>query len=186
MKVKDIIKKQTTVMALAVVLVVIAALGVSYAVFFDVETNSSNQVITAGTLKLTMTNASALALTEPISDAEGLKSSAFTYTVKNTDSNLPTAYKVYIYADSTNAIDLSNIKISVDGTTVKTLNSLTSATCTDESNNTFTCYQIASGNVNANASDTSKSVRVWISEEATEMENKNLSLYLHISGEVKE
>lgn len=186
MKVKDIIKKQTTVIALAVVLVVVAALGVSYAVFFDVKTNKNNQVITAGTLKLTMTNANALELTTPMDDADGLKTAAFTYTVKNTDSNLPASYKVYVYADSSNAIDLANIRVSLDGTTVKSLTSLPTGTCTDESNNSYTCYQIDTNDLNASESATSKNVRVWISEDSAEMTDKNLSLYLHINGEVKE
>ena len=54
MKIKDIIKKQTTIIAIAVILVTITVIGVSYAIFFDVKTNSRDQVITAGTLKLTV------------------------------------------------------------------------------------------------------------------------------------
>ena len=60
MKVKDIIKRQTTMVAMAVILVVITAIGVSYSVFFDVEKNQSNQTITAGIFKLTVTGNSKL------------------------------------------------------------------------------------------------------------------------------
>ena len=45
MKIKDIIKKQTTIIAIAVILVTITVIGISYAIFFDVKTNSKDQVI---------------------------------------------------------------------------------------------------------------------------------------------
>ena len=42
MKIKDIIKKQTTIIAIAVILITIAVIGVSYAIFFDVSSVSYN------------------------------------------------------------------------------------------------------------------------------------------------
>ena len=81
MKVKDIIKKQTTVIAIAVALVAISVIGVSYAIFFDVKKNTDNQIITAGTLKLTVTGVSALNVSEPVDQTTGLKSTPVSYTV---------------------------------------------------------------------------------------------------------
>ena len=100
MNVKDIIKKQTTVIAIAVCLVTLAALGVSYALFFDIK-EGSNQVITAGTLKLTIGSADGngeannpmTTLSEPMSNDEGLKSPAVNYTLKN-EGNLPASYNL--------------------------------------------------------------------------------------------
>ena len=54
MKIKDIIKKQTTIIAIAVVLVIITVIGVSYAIFFNVNRNTTDQVITAGNLSVTI------------------------------------------------------------------------------------------------------------------------------------
>ena len=186
MKVKDIIKKQTTIVAIAVIAIVITAIGVSYAIFFDVKT-SSTQVITAGTLEITLGNTNALELDEPMSNEAGLASSAFSYTISNT-GNLPASYNVYIYADTTNAVDLSTVNIALNGsTTVQTLSSLTSSSCTVDSK-TYTCYSIGSGSIVAGATDSStKYVRVWINEDATgDLTNSVLSLNLHVTTAVNE
>lgn len=187
MKVKNIIKKQTTIVALAVCLVVLAAIGVSYAIFFDVKANSSNQVITAGTLKLTMTNVAALSLSEPVSTSSGLASTPFSYTVQNTDSNLPATYTIYIYANSANTVALNSVNLSLDGSTATKLTSLTSSTCTDDSG-TYTCYKLSSGSVAAGASETTKNIYVWIDESSLteEISDASLSLYLQIVSEVNE
>ena len=101
MRVKDIIKKQTTIIAIAVVLVAMTAMGASYAIFFDIQKNKDDQVITAGTLKVTISGVSALENPEVLDDTGGAASRAITYTVENkegsTNSNLPNAYTMYIY-----------------------------------------------------------------------------------------
>ena len=79
MKIKDIIKKQTTIIAIAVILVTITVIGISYAIFFDVSRNTQDQVITAGNLSVTV-SATKVSLSEPMSTAEGLASTPITYT----------------------------------------------------------------------------------------------------------
>ncbi len=194
MKIKDIIKKQTTVIAIAVILVVVAAIGLSYSVFFAVKKNSSNQVITAGTLQLTVADISALTLSSPITNTEGLTSRAVSYTVKNTNSNLPAAYTIYIYADSSNTLDVSKIKVSLDGnasagSTFKALNSIASETITlKDGTTTRTGYKIGSGTIAAGGSEATKYIRVWVDEDliTDELVNKKVSLYLHIVSVVQE
>lgn len=189
MKIKDIIKKQTTIIAIAVILVTITVIGISYAIFFDVKTNSKDQVITAGTLKLTVADVNALTLKEPMSTADGLKSSPVSYTVRNTDSNLPATYSLYVYAGSGNNIPLSSIKISTDGnaTSGSTSKTLTSIQETIVEGGT-TYYRIDTGNLNAGASGTTKYIRIWIDEElaADEISNGKLNLQLYVVSEVQE
>lgn len=189
MKVKDIIKKQTTVVAIAVVLVAITVIGVSYAIFFDVKTNSENQVITAGTLKLTISDITALSLNNPIGTSTGLASSPVSYTVKNTDSNLPAAYSIYIYANSNNTIEPSKIKVSLDGdgTSGKTALVLSSITDTFTENGT-TYYKINSGNLAAGASGTTNYIRLWVDEDliADDISSVTVSLNMYIVSEVQE
>lgn len=189
MKIKDIIKKQTTIIAIAVILVTITVIGISYAIFFDVKTNSKDQVITAGTLKLTVADVNALTLKEPMSTADGLKSSPVSYTVRNTDSNLPATYSLYVYAGSGNSIPLSSIKISTDGnaTSGSTSKTLTSIQETIVEGGT-TYYRIDTGNLNAGASGTTKYIRIWIDEElvADEISNGKLNLQLYVVSEVQE
>ena len=158
MKIKDIIKKQTTLIAIAVILVTIAVIGVSYAIFFNVNRNTDDQVITAGNLELTVTGLTALTLKEPMTTSEGLASSPASYTVENTDSNLPATYSLYIYAGEGNTIDLSTIRISTDGdgTSGSTSTILTSIADTLVEDGT-TYYRIDTGDLGAGASsDTSK------------------------------
>ncbi len=189
MKVKDIIKKQTTIIAIAVVLVAVAAISVSYAVFFDVKSNGENQVITAGTLKLTLSNFNALDLSTPMSTENGEKSAGVTYTVQNTNSNLPATYSIYIYADSANTLDTGYIKIKIDGQDTKVLNTIQDDnSLTTEEKNGKTYYKIDSGTVEAGKSLASKNLKVWIDEDliTDELEGKKVDLKLYIVSEVDE
>lgn len=189
MKVKDIIKKQTTVIAIAVALVAITVIGVSYAIFFDVKKNTDNQIITAGTLKLTVTGVSALNVSEPVDNTTGLKSAPVSYTVKNTDSNLPATYNIYIYANTENTMDISKIKISTDGndSAGSTANALSGITPTFTENGK-TYFQIDSGTLAAGASGSTKYVRVWIDEDSIsdEITDKKVDLSMYIVSEVQE
>ena len=185
MKIKDIIKKQTTIIAIAVILVTIAVIGVSYAIFFNVNKNTDDQVITAGNLELTVSGISALKLTEPMTTAEGLASNPIRYTVVNTASNLPASYTLYIYAGSGNNIPLSSIKVSTDGSSSTVLSSLTPTI----SEGSTTYYQIDTGSLAAAASSTTtKTLRIWIDEDlvADEINNGNLNLQLYVVSEVDE
>ena len=189
MKIKDIIKKQTTLIAIAVVLVTITVIGISYAIFFDVKTNTEDQKITAGTLELTVTGINALTLSEPMTTAEGLASSPVSYTVVNTDSNLPAAYSLYVYAIGGNNIPLSSIRISTDGdaTSGSTSTVLSSISDTLVENGT-TYYRIDTGSLNAGVTGTTKYLRIWIDEDlvADEINNGNLDLQLYVVSEVQE
>ncbi len=184
MKIKDIIKKQTTIIAIAVVLVTITVIGISYAIFFDVKKNTEDQKITAGTLELTVSGINALKLSEPMSTADGLASTPVSYTVVNTDSNLPAAYSLYIYAGNGNTISLSSIKISTDGSSSSVLSSISDTLV----ENGTTYYRIDSGTLAAGTSGTTKNLRIWIDEDlvADEINNGNLNLQLYVVSEVQE
>ncbi len=186
MKVMDIIKKQTTLIALAVVVVAVAAIGISYAVFFEVKTGDT-QVVTAGTLKFEVAGISALTLSSPVTTATGLKSTAVSYTVKNT-GNLPATYSIYVYADSTNKLDVSKIKYSTDGTTSKLLNSLTTSNITLEDGTSVVGYKLATTTVNAGENGTTNTLRIWVDEDllTTDVTNTKVSLGLSFVSEVNE
>lgn len=182
MKIKDIIKKQTTVIAIAVVLVVITVIGVSYAIFFNVNKNTTDQVITAGNLKVTI-SATKVNLTEPMTTEQGLASTPITYTPSNTSSNLPATYSIYIYAGPDNSIDLSTIKVSTDGSSSDVLTTL--PTDTDPGTG---YYRLTTGTVPAGGTGTSGSIRIWIDEDliADEITGQVLDLQLQIVAEVNE
>ncbi len=192
MKISDIIKKQTTIIVLAVLVVTITAIGVSYSVFFDVKSNKNNQVVTAGTLKVSLTNVNTLKPTEPLSTGEGLKMTPLSYTVSNpqASSSLPATYKLYIGASSNNNVDLSKIKISNEGDATtgqnaKLLNSLTKITSIDGVSGTF--YEVGSGKVAVGATEPTKYLRIWVDEEnAPAMVNQKIQLELYIVSVVDE
>lgn len=186
MKVMDIIKKQTTLFAIAVVVVAVAAIGISYAVFFEVKTGDT-QVITAGNLKFEVSGVNALTLNAPVTTATGLKSTAINYTVQNT-GNLPATYSIYIYADATSKIGIDKIKLSTDGTNAKLLNSLASSNITLEDGTSVTGYKLTDSTLNAGASGSANSLRIWVDEDllTTDLSNVQVSLGLCIVSEVQE
>lgn len=182
MKIKNIIKKQTTVIAIAVILITITVIGVSYSVFFDVKKNSQNQVITAGDLEMTL-NAESLNITEAISTADGLALAGINYTPKNT-GNLNATYSLYIYASDANTVDLKYVKYSLDGKTSAVITSITD-TITE---NGKTYYKVDSGTLEANASGSAKNIKVWIDSEIAPdtINGKNIDLSFYIVSEVQE
>ena len=190
MKIKDIIKKQTTIIAIAVILVTIAVIGVSYALFFSVNKNTEDQVITAGNLALTVSGLTAGKISDTMSETEGLASNPITYTVENTNSNLPAVYSLYVYGGleegdkPANTIPLESIMFSTDGTTAKKLVDQESV----QTDNNQTAYLIDSGTIAAGRTDPSKSLRIWIDESllSSEIEGGNLNLQLYIVSEVNE
>ena len=190
MKIKDIIKKQTTIIAIAVILVTIAVIGVSYALFFSVNKNTEDQVITAGNLALTVSGLTAGKISDTMSEAEGLASSPITYTVENTSSNLPASYSLYVYGGlkkgdkPANTIPLESIMFSTDGTTAKKLVDQDSV----QTDNNQTAYLIDSGTIAAGSTDPSKSLRIWIDESllSSEIDAGDLNLQLYIVSEVDE
>lgn len=182
MKVKDIIKKQTTIIALAVIVVTVAVIGISYSVFFDVKTNSQNQVITAGNLKMEIT-AQAVTISEAISTSDGLAQSGITFTPKNT-GDIDANYSLYIGANSDNVIDLNFVKYSLDGTTSNILTSITDTL----SENGSTYYKIDSGVVTANSTGTQKNIKIWVDDElATDaIDGQAVGLDFYVVSEVNE
>ena len=190
MKIKDIIKKQTTIIAIAVILVTIAVIGVSYALFFSVNKNTEDQVITAGNLALTVSGLTAGQISDTMSETEGLASNPITYTVENTSSNLPASYSLYVYGGLeeenklANTIPLESIMFSTDGTTAKKLVDQDSV----QTDNNQTAYLIDSGTIAARSTDPSKSLRIWIDESllSSEIDAGDLNLQLYIVSEVDE
>ena len=188
MNIKNIIKKQTTVIAIAVVLVAVTAIGVSYSLFFDVKGSDKNQVVTAGTLNVTFNNKDSISQikADVLTDSEGLASTPISYTINNS-GNLPATYKLYIVLGSDSAVAANNIRLSLDGDTTKgiTAKTLTELTSASDTGISGTVYQVESSTVEANKSLPTKYLRVWVKESDSAINGK-LQLSLHIVSEVNE
>lgn len=100
---KSIIKKQSFVIGICVICLAIIITGTSYALFFQVNTNTENQVIETGTLSVTYGSQSQMITqTElrPMTDTEALESSTVSSTIfiENTGT-LPATYVLKIGED---------------------------------------------------------------------------------------
>ncbi len=202
MNIANIIKKQTTIIAIVVVLLITLAVGVSYALFYNVKTGETQTVI-AGTLKVTFeangAKDNAFNNKEPMSETEGLETTSITYTPTNT-GNLPASYKIYLVLLSDNTVNAANIKFSVDGdqtkgSTATILSSKNSIIVSDSDSkiNNQTAYEIDSGTISAPTSGnsqagTTKYLRVWIDEDSfpDTTDEAQLNLSILVVNEVNE
>jgi len=186
MNYKAMIKKQTMVILVAVICLTIATVGASYALFFQVETNSNNQVVTAGSLDVSYTSgSSSIAATElvPMSDEEALSSDTMTGTIYvENKGTLPADYEVALGNDldsfnnktdkleSDELLSHEYLRVAVykDGEIVvepTTLNTLTKSEHDDE------LYKLFSGTLDTTGTGHSTMtivIKVWIAENAPE------------------
>ena len=116
---KNIFQRETKLATYIIVCCTILVLGISYAVFFQVNQNSNNQVVEAGDLTFTyqdgnqITSSSKSSCFEPMSDDEaGLFSSncAYQFSVQNTGS-LMGSYTLTLTANSANTAPADQVKV---------------------------------------------------------------------------
>lgn len=186
MNYKAIIKRQSTVIVLAVICLTVVTISASYALFFQVETNSNNQIVTAGTLDVEYgSGSSSIGATEliPMSDDEALSSYTMTGTIYvENNGTLPAIYEVDLGndAESFNARsnkadgdkllshDYLRIAAYLNGTMVvepTTLSSLSSSL------NTEGFYKLFDGTLNTTGTGESTMtivIKVWLDESAPE------------------
>lgn len=203
MNYKAIIKRQSTVIAVAVICLTLATIGASYALFFQVETNSNNQVVTAGTLGVSYGSGSSGITTtklEPMSDDEALLTSTMTGTIYvENKGSLPAIYEVSIGNDieSFNAKEnksetdklLSHeylrIAAYLDGEMVVEPTTLSTLTASE---NTTDFYKLFDGTLDVTGTGNSTMtivIKVWLDEEAPEsIINDFVYLKMNITSEV--
>ncbi len=186
MNYKAMIKKQSTIILIAVICLTIATIGVSYALFFQVETNSNNQIVTAGSLNVSYgSGSSSINATNllPMSDEEALTSSTMTGTIYvENKGSLPAEYEVAIgndiesfeaRTDKTDTDELlshdfirvaayRNGELIVEPTTLSSLN---------KSLEDASLYTLFNGTLDITGTGNSTMtivIKVWIDEEAPE------------------
>ena len=186
MNYKALIKKQSTIIAIVVICLTIATIGVSYALFFQVETNTNNQVVTAGTLKVEYgSGSSAIEATElvPMSDDEALSSSSMTGTIYiENNGSLPAKYEVAIGNDNKSfearenksendkllSHDYLRVAAYLDGVMVVEPTTLSDLINSKENND---LHRLFEGSIEATGSGNNTAtivIKVWLSENAPE------------------
>ncbi len=104
-----IFKRETKVIAYVVICLTLVVMGVSYALFLQVNDNKANQVVTAGSLEITYDKGNVVTVPEddplnnclmPQGDSEGMGSGGCTYELSIYNSGtLPMQYDLLIYDD---------------------------------------------------------------------------------------
>lgn len=111
MNYKNIFKRETKVIAYVVICLTLVVIGTSYALFLQVNNNTNNQVVTAGSLTVTYSGGNTVTVDDsdsncltPQSDTDGSGSGGckFTLSITNTGT-LPMQYDLLIYNNTADA-----------------------------------------------------------------------------------
>ncbi len=127
-------KKQMVLVIMIMVLTVIAVTGVSLAVFSKTLAGTKKVSIKTGTLSINFTEGNFINVNNqaPISDTNGLKTTPYTFTIKN-NGNIKAYYTISLEEDSGNTLPNTLMKYQITGDNgytsgVKTVGDLGSGT----------------------------------------------------------
>lgn len=198
MNYKSTMRKHGLIIAVCVLCSLAVVAGTSYALFFQTNVNSNNQVVKTGKLSVTYGNDKKRITLDkllPDSDANGLSKEEYTSSVKieNTGS-LPASYELKLSKDlealqaaggsDSNFVDLQYVKVAVyNGEERIKLNNegdnegvaLSSLTATDGA------YVLYTGTLAAQA-NTTMTVRIWLDASTPETETDK---YIYFKLDVK-
>ena len=185
---KEFVRKQSGMIALTVIVLLLAAVGITYAIW--TQTNKSEtQVVQTGTLDVKYNEGTTIGgEMEPKSDADGLLIDPFTITVNNTSSTLPADYVIRVKnnpeGETSNYLSHEYLKISLDGSSGVTLSTLYKDTT--GSNENETVYVLHNDVIGAGTSKT-HNIRVWLDESTPSSESgKKVNLLIEVESVVSE
>lgn len=192
MNYKQNLKKQSYIIAISAILLAIVISGTSYALFFQVDTNSSNQVVETGNLSVTYgDNSKAITATElvPMTDTDALDSSTLVSTIYvENKGSLPANYSITIgndmdsfkardgYSTNDELLNHNYIRIAVYKNSEmiiepKTLSEFTLSTKDNTMTEDNKMYDLYSGSLNILSTGESTetfAIKVWIASDAPE------------------
>ena len=164
-------KKKKFAIILLILIALLSVLGVSYAVWRITDTQTEFNQVGSKCFELTMTNESEainLEKTYPISDEEGLSTTGYTFTVKNTCNTYAT-YTVDLEDLVTEAKRLSGkyIKVSVnDGTPEKLIEYQEKEPTLEEADK---AYELTSGSL-APEEEATYTIKLWMDYDTPALE----------------
>lgn len=99
--------KEIFISIVAVLIGVLVVMGTSYAVFTNIVTSSNEQKVTVGTFDITFTEGNTVKLTNasPMTDAEGLALTPYTFSISN-KGTINAKYRVKLEEDTSNSSNL--------------------------------------------------------------------------------
>ncbi len=186
MNYKHNIKKQSYIIAISAILLALVITGTSYALFFQVDSNSKNQIVETGSLSVTYgANSTAITATElvPMTDTEALESSTLVSTIYvENKGTLPAEYVIKIgndvdsfqkrdgYSAEDKLLSHDYIKVAVYQNGEMIINPTTLSTLKVAADDN-TMYDLFSGKLNVLTTGESTetfAIKVWVSNEAPE------------------
>ena len=184
MNYKEIIKKQSFIIALSVIVMAIILIGSSYALFSQVDKSTNAQVVETGTLSVTYTpSAESTTQTADIEPADESSAKTYTFTVDNTGS-LAMDYNVLIYTDTGNTVPHSVITVKIDDGAATVLSSLTKSTDSENINSIrYLLGQYTLAESTAETHSKTHTVKVWINDTAAEeLANSQMIVKVSVNG----
>ena len=169
------------------VLCLVAVIGITFAFFSTGGTQDTANTFTSGCLNIELTDASSsinLTNTYPISDVEGVDSTSYDFTIRNT-CDTPTNYSINLESlnQVSNSLNADYIKVSLSSDTFDNVISKlsTNTKATPELDGAYEAYTLYTGNLGANETKTYH-LKLWIDYDATvsEAANKTYSSKINV------
>ena len=154
------------------VLCLIAVIGITFAFFSTGGTQEQTNILNSGCLNIELTDASAsinLTNTYPISDVEGVDTTSYDFTIRNT-CDTSTNYSINLESlnQVSNSLNADYIKVSLSSNTFDNVISKLSANtkATPEIDGAYESYTLYTGSIQANETKTYH-LKLWIDYDAT-------------------
>ena len=184
MNYQNILKRQTSIILISVIFMVLIIIGVSYSLFMQVDESKDIQVLESGTLVLSSTKGTTItSSTVPQSDYDGMNTEGYTFSIKNTGT-LDCYYTLYISNVASNPLDYQYLRISIDGNDPILLTDL-DVDSENSSRFVFENGQLSAANQDGDV--VTHNIKVWIDELApASIIGKKIQLQIDLYGETFE
>ena len=169
------------------VLCLVAVIGITFAFFSTGGTQDTANTFTSGCLNIELTdNSSSINLTNtyPISDVEGVDSTSYDFTIRNT-CDTPTNYSINLESlnQVSNSLNADYIKVSLSSDTFDNVISKLSdnTVATPELDGAYEAYTLYTASLGANETKTYH-LKLWIDYDATveQAANKTYSSKINV------
>ncbi len=202
------LKKETTVILVSVICLTVMTLGFSYAVFFDIDTSTSNQNIETGTLVVEFGSSTSSIVNNnmlPTPDAVALESESMSTIYLQNNGSLDSDFVITLGYDyeafnaasspESNLIPLEFLNTAIfeynpstgESVIVSDIVSLADLVPNDLNSETYNLYQSVIGKSSSGSNAKTYIVRIWLDEFAPEyLSNYKLYLKLGVSAQATE
>ena len=170
------------------VLCLVAVIGITFAFFSTGGTQDTANTFTSGCLNIELTDDASASIkltnTYPISDVEGVDSTSYDFTIRNT-CDTPTNYSINLESlnQEANSLNADYIKVSLSSDTFDNVISKLSDNpgTTPEIDGAYEAYTLYTGSIQANETKTYH-LKLWIDYDATveQAANKTYSSKINV------